>query len=54
VDPNLNAIMAGELYYGPPTYDKLLLIKAEVDPGFLFWNPQAVGTAPLFSETGST
>lgn len=45
VDPDLSPRMAAELYYGPSTYDRLLWIKADVDPGFLFWNPQAVGTS---------
>jgi hypothetical protein len=31
------------LYYGVETYSKLLAIQNEVDPDFLFWNPQAVG-----------
>ena len=47
VDPNLSAVMAASLYYGSTTYDRLLSIKATVDPGFLFWNPQAVGNAPV-------
>jgi hypothetical protein len=47
VDPDLSPIMAAELYYGADTYDRLLSIKSTVDPGFLFWNPQAVGTAPV-------
>ncbi len=43
VDPNLTARDAAEEYYGPATYDRLLKIKAVADPGFVFWNPQAVG-----------
>lgn len=35
VDPDLNPATAAELYYGPSTYDTLLSIKADVDPGFL-------------------
>jgi hypothetical protein len=46
VDPDLSPLMAAELYYRAETYDKLLSIKADADPGFLFWNPQAVGNAP--------
>jgi hypothetical protein len=47
VDPDLSAYEAAELYYGPETYDKLLKIKAQVDPGFVFWNPQAIGNSPV-------
>lgn len=47
VDPDLTAQEAAVLYYGPETYDKLLKIKAEFDPGFVFWNPQAIGNSPI-------
>ncbi|RAL58940.1 hypothetical protein DID88_009231 [Monilinia fructigena] len=43
VDPDLTAEEAAEEYYGARTYDRLLAIKAEVDSGFVFWNPQAIG-----------
>lgn len=49
VDPELTAIEAATLYYGPKTYNKLLRIKREVDPDFVFWNPQAIGNAPAFA-----
>jgi hypothetical protein len=45
VDPGLDAMAAAELYYGPETYDRLLGIKKELDPGFVFWNPQAIGNS---------
>ncbi|KAF4626196.1 hypothetical protein G7Y89_g11962 [Cudoniella acicularis] len=48
VDPGLSAATAAQLYYGAPTYDQLLGIKVEVDPGLLFWNPQSIGTTPAF------
>ena len=37
-----------DLYYGVEAYGKLLAIKNEVDPDFLFWNPQAVGMAERY------
>lgn len=43
VDPELTAAQAHSLYYDSPTYAKLNAIKNEVDPGKVFWNPQAVG-----------
>lgn len=43
VDPELTAAQAHRLYYGAPTYAKLNAIKNKVDPGKVFWNPQAVG-----------
>ncbi|KAH6668898.1 glucooligosaccharide oxidase-like protein [Halenospora varia] len=46
VDPALNAQTAALQYYGAATYDKLLGIKTRVDPGLLFWNPQAIGISP--------
>jgi len=45
VDPDLSATTAAEVYYGTQTYEKLLGIKTAVDPGALFWNPQAIGNA---------
>ncbi|KAG9232107.1 glucooligosaccharide oxidase-like protein [Amylocarpus encephaloides] len=45
IDPLLTATQAAEQYYGAVTYSKLLGIKTKVDPGFLFWNPQAVGNS---------
>lgn len=47
VDPGLSAMAAAEEYYGKKTYDKLLQIKMDVGPGFVFWNPQAVGNTPV-------
>ncbi|TGO67091.1 hypothetical protein BOTNAR_0048g00210 [Botryotinia narcissicola] len=47
VDPDLSAEEAAESYYGNATYDRLLGIKTEVDSGFVFWNPQAIGNVGL-------
>jgi hypothetical protein len=47
VDPDLTPQEAAELYYGSETYNKLLKIKAEIDPDFVFWNPQAIGLTPV-------
>ena len=44
VDPELSAMQAHQLYYGATVYSRLAKIKAVVDPGDIFWNPQAVGT----------
>lgn len=43
VDPSLSASQAHALYYDTTTYNKLLSIKKDVDPGLVFWNPQAIG-----------
>ncbi|KAI4216102.1 MAG: hypothetical protein LQ351_001600 [Letrouitia transgressa] len=43
VDPQLSAAEAHAQYYGQTTYAKLLSIKNQVDPGKVFWNPQAIG-----------
>ena len=43
VDPGLTAAQAHSLYYDGPTYAKLDAIKKVVDPGKVFWNPQAIG-----------
>lgn len=51
VDPDLTAIEAAKLYYGPTTYNKLLKIKAEVDPDHVFWHPQAIGNSPPLPPT---
>lgn len=45
VDPSLNPTEAAKEYYGSATYNRLLGIKAQVDPTFVFWNPQAVGNS---------
>ncbi|KAA8564783.1 hypothetical protein MFRU_008g03760 [Monilinia fructicola] len=56
VDPDLTAEEAAEEYYGARTYDRLLGIKTEVDSGFVFWNPQAIGNVGVlpvdFGEEG--
>ncbi|KAL8950178.1 MAG: hypothetical protein Q9222_003771 [Ikaeria aurantiellina] len=44
VDPSLTPQQAHSAYYDQATYAKLLAIKGRVDPGKVFWNPQAVGT----------
>lgn len=43
VDPSLTAVEAHDLYYGAETYAKLLELKGDLDPGHVFWNPQAIG-----------
>ena len=43
VDPELSAAEAHELYYGNEVYERLVEIKGVVDPGGVFWNPQAIG-----------
>lgn len=43
VDPSLTPSQAHAEYYDSATYSKLLEIKKMVDPGSVFWNPQAVG-----------
>lgn len=43
VDPSLSASQAHMAYYDAATYQKLVGIKKQVDPGKVFWNPQAVG-----------
>lgn len=43
VDPGLTAAQAHSLYYDVPTYTRLNSIKKTVDPGKVFWNPQAIG-----------
>ena len=43
VNPSLTAEQAHDVYYGEPTYERLLKIKEQVDPGLVFWNPQAIG-----------
>lgn len=47
VDPALSPTEAAILYYGKSTYNRLLEVKKAVDPDFTFWNPQAVGIAPV-------
>ncbi|RPA91174.1 FAD-binding domain-containing protein [Choiromyces venosus 120613-1] len=44
VDPTLSPQLAHELYYGE-NYPRLASLKGVFDPGFLLWNPQAVGTS---------
>ena len=43
VDPSLTAAQAHTQYFDSATYAKLVSIKNVVDPGKVFWNPQAVG-----------
>lgn len=43
VDPSLTPQQAHAAYYDAATYSKLLGIKQQVDPGKVFWNPQAIG-----------
>ncbi|KAL8660713.1 MAG: hypothetical protein Q9202_006293 [Teloschistes flavicans] len=43
VDPSLTAAQAHAAYFDEATYGRLLGIKGQVDPGKVFWNPQAVG-----------
>lgn len=45
VDPSLDPETAHSLYYGTDVYNRLLAIKQVVDPGMVFWNPQAIGVA---------
>jgi hypothetical protein len=45
VVPELSAAQAAEQYFGAKTHEKLLKLKTELDPGFVFWNPQAVGNS---------
>lgn len=47
IDPDLTPQDAAREYYGAATYDKLLKLKMELDPQFVFWNPQAVGNSPI-------
>jgi FAD/FMN-containing dehydrogenase len=42
VDPDLSAADAHTLYYGAPLYAQLKTIKAAVDPGNVFANPQSI------------
>ncbi|KAI4097029.1 MAG: hypothetical protein L6R37_006865 [Teloschistes peruensis] len=43
VDPSLSAEEAHKAYFDEATYGRLVAIKGKVDPGKVFWNPQAVG-----------
>lgn len=52
VDPDLSPEEVANRGYGHSTYNKLLSIKHEVDPDFVFWNPQAIGMAGPFPERG--
>lgn len=42
VDPELSAEEAGRLYYGHVLFEKLKGLKAKIDPGNLFANPQSI------------
>ncbi|KAF1834659.1 FAD-binding domain-containing protein [Decorospora gaudefroyi] len=43
VDPTYDAATAHELYYGDAVYSRLAVLKKQVDPQSVFWNPQAIG-----------
>ena len=45
VDPTLSATQAHSLYYGNETYQRLLGIKNQVDPGKVLMNPQSIGAS---------
>lgn len=42
MDPSLTRQEVEDLYYGSETWERLEKVKGEVDPGDVFWNPQAV------------
>lgn len=42
VDPGLSAEQGGRLYYGDALFEKLKGLKARIDPGNLFANPQSI------------
>ncbi|KAI3395184.1 hypothetical protein diail_1678 [Diaporthe ilicicola] len=42
VDTELSADQAGRLYYGDALFEKLKVLKKEIDPGNLFSNPQSI------------
>lgn len=43
VDSELSAEEAHGLFYRSEVYGRLVAVKEVVDPGGVFWNPQAVG-----------
>lgn len=45
VDPTLSTSQAHSLYYGDETYQRLLGIKNQLDPGKVLMNPQSVGAS---------
>lgn len=42
VDTELSAEQAGRLYYSDVLFEKLKVLKMEIDPGNLFSNPQSI------------
>lgn len=44
-DPSLSPKQAHKVYYGDKLYKKLAALKKVVDPKFVLWNPQAIGTS---------
>lgn len=42
VDPGLSAEQGGRLYYGDTLFEKLKGLKAQIDPGNIFANPQSI------------
>jgi hypothetical protein len=43
VDPTYDAATAHKVYYGDELYERLAVLKKELDPGKVFWHPQAIG-----------
>jgi hypothetical protein len=43
VDPTYDAATAHKVYYGDELYERLAVLKKELDPGNFSWHPQAIG-----------